>query len=243
MNQKLKELIAWSVHAYTITGGILGLFALIAIVDGRMITAWVLLGIAICIDMTDGMAARKFRVREVLPFFDGAKVDDLVDFLTYVWIPVLILYVENLVTNPVWLVLPVLGSLYAYGQPGMKEIDGEAYFVGFPSYWNVLALYLYWLQPTETMVVGILVFFTILSFIPSRYIYPTKNPRFPIPTLGLGVIWLFMIAFLLGQENPNRLLIQLSMVYPIYYLCASFFIELNYHRETFIDRIRSRASG
>jgi phosphatidylcholine synthase len=224
----LPKITAWSVHAYTILGGVIGMIALSAIAAGYTRTAWILLFIAFVIDMTDGMLARKVRVREVLPNFDGAKIDDLIDFLTYVWAPVLILYTEQLVTNSLWLALPIIGSLYVYGHPGMKEMDGEAYFVGFPSYWNVLVLYLYWLHPPEAVVIALLIVFMVLSFIPTRYLYPSKNPIYPRFTLGLGAIWLAMLILMLPQLQPNPLWVILSLFYPLYYLGVSFYVEMTY---------------
>jgi phosphatidylcholine synthase len=228
VNQSLPKITAWSVHAYTILGGVIGMIALSAIAAGQTRTAWILLFITFVIDMTDGMLARKARVREVLPDFDGAKIDDLIDFLTYVWAPVLILYAENLVTNPLWLALPIIGSLFVYGHPGMKEMDGEAYFVGFPSYWNVLVLYLYWMRPPEPMVITLLIVFTALSFIPTRYLYPSKNPKYPLFTIGLGIVWLAMIVVMLPQEQPNPIWVIVSLFYPIYYMVASFYVEMSY---------------
>jgi phosphatidylcholine synthase len=228
VNQSLPKITAWGVHAYTILGGVIGMIALSAIAAGDTRKAWVLLFVAFIIDMTDGMLARKAQVRAVLPDFDGAKIDDLIDFLTYVWAPVLILHAENLVTNPLWLALPIIGSLYAYGHPGMKEMDGEAYFVGFPSYWNVLVLYLYWMRPPEPMVITLLIVFTALSFIPTRYLYPSKNPKYPLFTIGLGIVWLAMIVAMLPQEQPNQIWVIVSLFYPIYYMGASFYVEMTY---------------
>ncbi len=231
MSVTREQFFAWSVHAYTMLGGAIGMMALVAISANQIQLSWQLLFIALVIDMTDGSFARKFRVREVIPTFDGSKVDDLIDFLTYVWAPVLVFYVAGLVSNPLWLALPVLGSLYAYGRPGMKEMDGEPYFVGFPSYWNVLALYMYWLRPDEAIVIGLIILLFILSFIPTRYLYPSKNPKFPIFTLGMVVVWVALIAYMLFiQTATNQTLVLISMIYPLYYMGASFYIEMTYHR-------------
>jgi len=217
-------------------GGVVGMLALVAISNNQIQTAWVLLIIAFLIDMTDGMLARHYRVREVIPNFDGAKIDDLIDFLTYVWAPVLVLHVAGIISNPLWLALPILGSLYAYGRPGMKEIDGEAYFIGFPSYWNILALYFYWLEPSEFVVVGLLIFFFVLSFIPTRYLYPSKNPKYPVMTLGVGSFWMIMMIGLILQPEPNIALVLISLIYPIYYLLASFYVEMSYHRKNELQK-------
>lgn len=223
---------AWGVHVYTMLGGVIGMLALVTIGNQDIQLTWILLIIALVIDMTDGMLARRYRVREVIPQFDGAKIDDIIDFLTYVWAPVLVIHVTGLVSNPIWLALPVLGSLYAYGRPGMKEIDGEAYFIGFPSYWNVVAIYFYWLRPAEPIVIGILIFFFILSFVPTRYLYPSKNPKFPKMTLGAGSLWVVMIIVLILQpQPPNPTLVLISLLYPIYYMLASFYVEMTYRKK------------
>lgn len=228
MNQTIPKITAWSVHAYTMLGGVVGMIALSAIAADQTRTAWFLLIVAFIIDSTDGMLARKYRVRDVLPNFDGAKIDDLIDFLTYVWAPVLILHTENLISNPLWLGIPIIGSLFAYGHTGMKEVEGEAYFVRFPSYWNVLVLYLYWLRPPEIVVISLLTIGMILSFIPTRYLYPTKNPKYPIFTIGLALIWIPMMLILLSQQQPNPVWVIVSLFYPIYYMGVSFYIELSY---------------
>ncbi len=49
-------------------------------------------GGATLVDATDGLLARKARVKERLPAFDGARLDDIVDYLTFVFLPVLFLY-------------------------------------------------------------------------------------------------------------------------------------------------------
>ena len=36
--------------------------------------------LAVFVDSTDGMFARKLKVKEVIPHFDGAKLDDLIDY-------------------------------------------------------------------------------------------------------------------------------------------------------------------
>lgn len=231
MNIKSEIIKAWGVHVYTMLGGVVGMLALVAISDDQMQIAWILLIIAFIIDMTDGTLARRYHVSIVIPQFDGAKIDDLIDFLTYVWAPVLIIHASGLISNPLWLALPILGSLYAYGRPDMKEVDGEAYFIGFPSYWNVVALYLYWLQPVEAVVIGLLIFFFILSFIPTRYLYPSKNPKYPQLTLGAGLAWLIMVIFFIVQPPTNTIIVFVSLIYPIYYMLASFYVELSYARK------------
>ena len=44
--------------------------------------SFVLMLVATLIDATDGTLARAIRIKDVLPDFDGRRLDDIVDFLT-----------------------------------------------------------------------------------------------------------------------------------------------------------------
>jgi phosphatidylcholine synthase len=151
-------------------------------------------------------------------------VDNVIDTLTFLWIPVFIMVNESLLPHPAWLVVPVIAGLYAYGQVNMKTED--SFFLGFPSYWNVIALYMFWLEPGALIAVLMVVIPGILSFVPTRYLYPSKNRILWQWSWGLAVIWLFVAVYLLLQESPNQTLVWISLFYPAYYLGASFWVDL-----------------
>src|SRR6476661_2676577 len=89
----LQKAGAAAVHLYTASGSVLGLLIVLAAIRGDMVGAlWVLL-IALIVDSTDGSLARRFRVSEVLPWFDGRRLDDIVDYLTYCFAPIILLWV------------------------------------------------------------------------------------------------------------------------------------------------------
>ena len=105
MNHKLA---AWLIHLYTASGGVIGMFALFAAAEGRIRVAFILLIVTNIIDSTDGILARRVRVRDVLPNFDGAMVDNVVDVLTFIWVPVFIMWKAALLPSPLWIAVPVL---------------------------------------------------------------------------------------------------------------------------------------
>ncbi len=224
-----RKTAAWLVHLYTATGGILGMLALFSAVNGDISNAFLLLLATIVIDATDGLLARQVRVREVLPNFDGAMVDNIIDFLTYIWVPVFIIGATGLLPNILWISIPVLAGLYAYGQEDMKTPDN--YFLGFPSYWNIIALYMYWLQPAPIIAVLMLLIPGILTFIPTRYLYPSKNRTLAKTTWLLATIWLLLITYLLFQPQPDPILLLISMYFPVYYFAASFYIDFRIRRQ------------
>lgn len=214
---------AWAVHLYTAIGGVVGMFALFNAADGNTRNAFFLLVISMIIDATDGIMARRFKVRTLLPNFDGAMIDNVIDMLTFIWIPVFIMWHESLLPSTWWLIVPILAGLYAYGQVNMKTQDN--FFLGFPSYWNIIALYLFWLQPPAIIAILMLVIPAILTFIPTRYLYPSKNYIYWQLTWALGLVWFVMLFIILAQPVPNLALVKISLFYPAYYMMMSFYIE------------------
>jgi phosphatidylserine synthase len=82
--------IAWIAHLYTALGVLCALAATLAVVQSDYRAAFLWLGLQIFIDATDGALARALNVKERLPQFDGARLDDIIDYLTYVFVPVLL---------------------------------------------------------------------------------------------------------------------------------------------------------
>ena len=58
----------------------------------RFARSFVLMLVATLVDATDGTLARRIGVKKVLPEFDGRKLDDLTDFLTYTFLPLLLIW-------------------------------------------------------------------------------------------------------------------------------------------------------
>jgi phosphatidylcholine synthase len=218
-----KKIVCWSIHLYTALGGIAGLFSLIFASQGKFNEAFLLLILQMVIDATDGMLARRLAISKVLPEFDGGEMDNVIDIFTYAWIPVFIIYQLNILPTPWLLIVPVIASLYAYGQVNMKSDD--AFFIGFPTYWNVVAMYLYFLKPDAVTATLIVVIPGILSFIPTRYLYPSKNNYYWKTTWILGAIWIVMVSLLLWNETFDRGLAVISLFFPIYYMGMSFYVD------------------
>lgn len=225
---RTRQLAAWLVHLYTGLGGVIGMYALVMASKGEVRIAFLLMVATTLIDATDGLMARQIRVWEVLPQFDGSMIDNMIDTLTFLWIPVFIMVNEDLLPHPAWMIVPVVAGLYAYGQVNMKTED--SFFLGFPSYWNVVALYMFWLTPSPMLAVMMVVVPGILSFVPTRYLYPSKNRILWQWSWGLAAVWIFLAVYLLFQEDPDQALVLISLFYPVYYLVASFWIDVRIRR-------------
>jgi phosphatidylcholine synthase len=228
----LRLVLAWSVHLYTALGLVCAAWMALLIVrgDGAAFRGvfWLMV-LATLIDATDGTLARAVRIKEVLPGFDGRRLDDLVDFLTYTFLPLFLIWRAELLPHgwePV-LLLPLLASAYGFCQVSAKTDDG--YFLGFPSYWNLVAFYLYAGQPLPGWLsLAVIVALALLTFVPSRYLYPTQPGRLNQVTLALCVPWVALLLAVLGTMpgGLTRPLLLLSLYFPAYYLAASWAVTL-----------------
>ncbi len=226
-----EKLLAWSVHLYTASGLIAAAGMVFFIVRGdaeafRWTIALMIL--ATFIDATDGTLARRFRVKEFLPGFDGRRLDDIVDFQTYTSLPLLFVWRAEILPEHLswWLLLPLLASAYGFSQSDAKTEDH--YFLGFPSYWNVVAMYLYWLRLPVWLSLGLIIALSLLTFVPSLYLYTSYKGRFSRLTNWLMLGWAVLLVIIVAEAFTGlRRLIWVSLIFPIYYFVLSWVITLN----------------
>jgi phosphatidylcholine synthase len=205
-------------HTYTALGAVLGLMAMVAAAEHRVFDMFLLLTIACFIDATDGALARGFDVQRTTPRFDGRKLDDIVDYLTYVVVPMFFACQEGIVARrSVWVCGAVLlASAYAFcrrDEPGAK-----ASFTGFPSYWNIVVLYLYVLRVPPEAAALILLLFAALVFTPVVYVSPFLPPILRPVNIVLVVMWLICIGLMFWNfADPDPRVVYVSLVYPFFH--------------------------
>lgn len=218
-------LTPWLAHLYTASGAVTALAAAMAVQAGDYRTAFFWLATATVIDATDGVLARVLRVKERLPWFDGAKLDDIIDYLTYVFVPVFLMVRAELVPPALslWIGGAVLiASGYGFSRDDAKVATTDYFFTGFPSYWNIAALYLYVWHFAPLTNAAILALLVVLVFVPTRYVYPSRTSTWRVATNVLGATWgvcLFMMIWRLPAVDGPWM--RLSLVFPIYYLVLS----------------------
>jgi phosphatidylcholine synthase len=215
--------LAWAVHLLTASGAVFGAIALISISRGDLSTAALLMIVALVIDAIDGTLARAVGVGQVLPSIDGRRLDDIVDYLNYVIVPAVFLVGAGLLPSFWWAALPVLSSAYGFSQNDAKTEDD--FFLGWPSYWNVLALYLWMLDFTPVAGAAWVVGLSIAVFVPVKYVYPSKIPQpFFRHTLNWGgLVWAgaLGVAIVAPETAEAFRIVEVSLGYVIYYLVLS----------------------
>jgi len=220
---------AWLVHLYTASGFVLAFLAAASVIDHDYRTAFFYLGLQIAVDATDGVLARAVRVSERLPWFSGSKLDDLVDYLTYVFVPALFVWRGQIVPEAWALAVPsamLLSSGYGFSRADAKTADH--FFTGFPSYWNLVVFYLFVMHLSPVTSAAILFCLAALVFVPIRYIYPSRTPIWQWPTNLLGIVWGALLLVMLWQyPNVSPAITWTSLAYPAYYFGLSFILHFS----------------
>ena len=229
-----KKALGWAVHAYTGSGLLLAAWIMsILLKPDRSVddyrVCFLLTLIGTFIDATDGTLARLVRIKETVPEFDGRRLDDLVDFLMYTCLPLVLIDRAGLLPPEWrWVLLVALGaSAYGFSQADAKMADG--WFLGFPSYWNIVAFYLYALPVTEEAAAVVILGLAGLTFVPSRYPYPTQPGVVNQLMLVLSVPWAVLILLCVIRHwnyAPPRGMIGLSAGYPTLYLGVAWGMSL-----------------
>lgn len=211
IDREVKKGIAWAVHAFTTSGIVAGFLALVAVLKGDPVMGFMWLGVALFVDGIDGSLARKARVNEYTPNFDGASLDLVIDYFTYVAVPALMIYWFNMVPAPflfagetwslICAALVMAVSCYTFANVGMKSED--YYFVGFPAIWNVVVLYFYvlgtgWLVNLITVIV-----LAILTFVPIKFVHPLRVTHWRNITIPMTVLWAAMTLSLVVSSKDK----------------------------------------
>ncbi|HEX2188633.1 MAG TPA: CDP-alcohol phosphatidyltransferase family protein [Longimicrobiaceae bacterium] len=219
---------AYAVHVYTASGVVLAFLAAAETCapepDPRRVFLW--LALAVLLDATDGPLARRWKTKTNAPRVDGRTIDDIVDYLTFTFLPLLLVWRMGWVPEPGWpWVAPALvASLFGFANAGAKD-EGGGFFLGFPSYWNVAAFYAGPLhaQLGPWPVAALLLALALLTVAPVRFVYPNlAPPPWRVPVLLGAVAWLaVLLAMLPDYPRTPGWLLWASLLYPAFYTAVS----------------------
>jgi len=220
-----RKALALGVHILTATGAVAGLVALMRITEGDYRSAFLYLFLAMGIDMVDGTLARGANVKKVMPGFDGALLDNIVDYLNYTLVPAFYLVKANLAGSPMSFILAaliLLSSAYQFCQSDAKTQDH--FFKGFPSYWNILVFYFFLLDPDAGTVTFLVLLCVVLVFVPVLYLYPSRMRRFKKLTVVLTSLYTLLLLHQVAMAPGHHpLLVYGSLLYVAYYVILSLY--------------------
>ena len=233
-NFSFSTLRGYLVHVYTASTLIFVTLAAQWILEGSYRWALAALAVTIIIDATDGALARKWRVKETAAGIDGELLDNIVDFISYVVVPMLFMLQAQMFIAPMtlWVAFAMFASAFGFSRTTAK-LANEGFFVGFPSYWNIVVFYLYLLGTPPLLNTVIVVLLSLSVFVPIRFLYVSRLPKGRTLHLGLGFIWglLCLVALTMEASVGRTVVLYLSLVYPLYYTAHSLQLNLKMRQE------------
>jgi phosphatidylcholine synthase len=191
------------VHLFTASGIVCGLMATLAVLAGTWETAFLWLGLAIVIDGADGTLARRAHVHRLLPRFSGERLDLVIDYVTYVFVPTLALLQAGFLTGGWGLLLAaliLLSSLFHFSDTESKAEDSS--FVGFPAIWNLVAFYIFALALSPAVTALVVLAGVALTFVPLKWVHPMRTPRLWPITIAATVVGALTAAHVLWSGFP-----------------------------------------
>jgi phosphatidylcholine synthase len=197
------------VHLFTALGAVCALLATHAVISGAWEAAFAWLGVALFIDGIDGTLARKAKVHLWLPRFSGERLDLVIDYLTYVFIPALALLQAGFLRGPWGLTLAaliLLSSLFHFCDTESKADDHS--FIGFPAIWNLVAFYVFAFRMSEAAAALVVLACVVLTFVPLKWAHPMRTTRLRPLTIAATAVWGAAAAVTLWTGFPAPIWVQ-----------------------------------
>jgi phosphatidylcholine synthase len=216
--------MAWPaalVHVFTAMGAVCALLATRAVLWGAWEQVFGWLGVALIIDGIDGTLARLADVKAKLPRVSGEQLDLVIDYLTYVFVPVLALIQAGFLgTGTGSMVLGSLilfSSLFHFSDTQSKSADHS--FVGFPAIWNIVAFYVFAFRMPVWLAALVTLLCTGLTFVPLRWAHPLRTPLLWPITFMLTLLWILVALVTLWSGFPagdlTRAILLLAAAYGV----------------------------
>ena len=217
---RVAQAAGFSVHIFTASGGAVALLALYAAIERNFPVCFAWLGLALFIDGIDGTLARAARVHVTAATIDGVVLDLVVDFLTYVLVPVVALWRSDLMPTDIsfWigLIVTIASALY-FADTRMKTDD--LWFRGFPATWNILILYLFVLRPPWILSAVVLLSAAAMMFSPVVFVHPLRVVRLRWVTIAMTVAWFALATMAIFERlAPSPWVTWGLVVTAVYFL-------------------------
>jgi len=221
----LKVVLSYLVHLFTISGVLLSFLALVASIEQNLELVFFYLALALFIDGIDGSLARMVDVKRHTPHINGENLDNIIDYLNYVFVPVFVIYWLDFVPAGLeiisaFIILAV--SCYTFANSNIKTSD--FYFSGFPALWNIVILYFYILDTDPFLNFFTICLLAIFTFIPIKYLHPFRVKRFRLVSLSVLGIWMVTTVLILYFRELNENLLEAA--FTLWVMTNIYFILL-----------------
>ena len=218
----MKVFLSYLIHLFTVSGVLFSFLALNASIQKDLPLTFFFLAIALFIDGIDGSLARKVDVKQYTPHINGENLDNIIDYLNYVFVPAFVIYWLDFVPSGTELLsalIILVVSCYTFANNNMKTTD--FYFSGFPALWNIVILYFYILNTNPLINFIVICALSVLTFIPIKYSHPFRVLYLRKTTLSVLTVWFFATVLIFYFEDfessLNKIIFYLWILTSIYF--------------------------
>ncbi len=218
----MKVFLSYLIHLFTVSGVLFSFLALLASIQKDLPLTFFFLSIALFIDGIDGSLARKVDVKKYTPHINGENLDNIIDYLNYVFVPAFVIYWLDMVPSGTELLsalIILVVSCYTFANNNMKTTD--FYFSGFPALWNIVILYFYILNTNPLINFIVICTLSVLTFIPIKFSHPFRVLYLRKITLSVLTIWFFTTVLIFYIEDfessTNKIVFYLWVLTSIYF--------------------------
>lgn len=228
MTESFFRLRARFVHFITASGALVSLFGYYAVSDQNIKLALILMFLTIVIDAIDGPLARFWRVKHFTPNYDGARLDYIVDFSSWVLLPAFFVLSTTTILPEPWNLyascMIVLSSCFQFCCNDLKSTSSN--FKRWPSAWSLLIVLLAIWDFSAYFNFFIILICSIFSFIPTYYPHPFQKNQIshnPLLQFGGTILLVFLSAlFMLSvtldivsypEKDEKSAIFQLALLF------------------------------
>jgi phosphatidylcholine synthase len=208
----------FSIHVLTASGALAGLVALQSVIDGHIRAALLWLIVCQILDGIDGPIARKFDVSLHAPHIDGHVLDLVIDYVTCVVVPTVLLIRMDVVEPR--LTMTISGLILITSALWFARTDQETedvWFNGFPAMWNIVIPTFILLGTSQRYAAMICIVFCIAQLTMVKFPHLVRVQALRPATYTATVIY-FGAFILLSAQYPNgpQWAQNIILVCPIY---------------------------
>ncbi len=213
---------AYSVHLFTATGAVFSMLAMLAAAQSQWSLMFLWLVVAFIVDGIDGPLARRYDVKGKAPIIDGALLDLIIDYLTYVFIPAFALFKSGLLpgwTGWIAIIVITFASVLYFADTRMKTTDNS--FSGFPACWNMVAVVVFAIRPDFWVILALVIVLSAAMFLQVKFIHPVRTARWRMVSLPMAVGWTVLAGWAAWTDFDQPQWVTLGLIVTSAYLLAA----------------------
>jgi phosphatidylcholine synthase len=210
----------FSIHVLTASGALAGLIALQAVIDGHIRSALLWLIVCQILDGIDGPIARRFNVGLHAPHIDGHVLDLVIDYVTCVVVPTVLL-IQMDVVEPRF-TMAISGLILVTSALWFARTDQEtedAWFNGFPAVWNIVIPTFILLETSQRYAAIMCILFCVAQLTKVKFPHLVRVRALRPATYTATVVY-FGAFILLSAQYPNgpQWAQNIILVGPLYFV-------------------------